>query len=37
MVHKQGKGMTGLKHSEKTKQKIWLHLKTPAEIWEICL
>ena len=22
---------------EKTKQKIWLHLKTPVDLWEICL
>src|SRR3990167_3152515 len=22
---------------EKTKQKTWLHLKTPVDVWEICL
>ena len=22
---------------EKTKQKIWLHLKAPVDLWEICL
>ncbi len=22
---------------EKTKQNVWLHIRTPAEIWEICL
>lgn len=22
---------------EKTKQKVWLHLKTPVDVWEICL
>jgi predicted nucleotidyltransferase/uncharacterized protein (UPF0332 family) len=26
-----------LKHVEETKQNIWLHLKTPVDIWEICL
>lgn len=26
-----------IKEIEKTKEKIWLHLMTPKEIWEICM
>lgn len=26
-----------VKEIEKLKQKIWLHIKTPVDIWEICL
>ncbi len=26
-----------VKHIDELKQKIWLHLKTPVDLWEICL